>query len=55
VVFTISEIYVKQSGNPYGSTLSKNYLLKCYEETLHKILVFCKEENVWVSIDEQLI
>jgi hypothetical protein len=46
---------VKRSGNPYGSTLTKNYLLKCYKETLHQNIVFFEEENVWVFIDEQLI
>jgi hypothetical protein len=34
------------------STLRKNYLPKCYEETLNKIQVLCRKENIWVSIDE---
>jgi hypothetical protein len=30
----------------------KNYLPKCYEETLNKIRILYGKENIWVSIDE---
>jgi hypothetical protein len=41
-----------QTDPPDESTLRKNYLPECYEETLNKIRVFCGKENIWVSIDE---
>jgi hypothetical protein len=34
------------------TTLRKNYLPKCYEETWNKIRVLCGKENIWMSIDE---
>jgi hypothetical protein len=34
------------------STLRKNYLPKCYKETLNKIRVLWGKENIWVSIDK---
>jgi hypothetical protein len=41
-----------QRDPPDESTLRKNYLPKCYIETLNKIQVLCRKENIWVSTDE---
>jgi hypothetical protein len=41
-----------QTDPPDESTLKKNYLPKCYEETLNKIRVLCGKENIWVSVDK---
>jgi hypothetical protein len=41
-----------QTDPPDESTLRKNYMPKCHEETLNKIRVLCGLENIWVSIDE---
>ncbi|PSN35047.1 hypothetical protein C0J52_15400 [Blattella germanica] len=37
---------------PEESTLRKNYLPKCYDETVQKIRAVCENEKNWVSIDE---
>ena len=37
---------------PDESTLRRNYLPKCYEETLAHIRSICQNEKIWVSIDE---
>jgi hypothetical protein len=41
-----------QRDPPDESTLRKNYLPQCYEETFNKIRVLYGKENIWVSIDE---
>jgi hypothetical protein len=42
-----------QTDSQDKSSLRKNYLPKCYEETLIKIRVLCGKENNLVSIDER--
>jgi hypothetical protein len=39
---------------PDESTFRKDYLHKCYEETLNKIRVLCGKENICVYIDEKI-
>jgi hypothetical protein len=41
-----------QTDPPDESTSRKNYLPKCYEETLNKIQVLCRKENICVSTSE---
>ena len=37
---------------PDESTLRKNYLIKCYEDTLNRILECVNGKKIYVSIDE---
>jgi hypothetical protein len=41
-----------QTDPPDETTFRKHYLPKCYKETLNKIRVLCRKENICVSIDE---
>jgi hypothetical protein len=40
-----------QTDPPDESTLRKTYLPTCYKETLNKIRVLCRKENIWACID----
>jgi hypothetical protein len=37
---------------PTESTLRKNYLASCYEDTINKIRNIVGKDKIWVSIDE---
>jgi hypothetical protein len=37
---------------PTKSTLRKNYLASCYEDTINKIRISVGKSKIWVSIDE---
>jgi hypothetical protein len=37
---------------PTESTLRKNYLASCYEDTINQIRYSVRKNKIWVSIDE---
>lgn len=53
----LKDILVKYTNidPPDESTLRKNYLPKCYEDTVQYIRTVCQDEKIWVCIDEMTL
>ena len=51
---TFNNFLKKYTGQPIPneSTLRKNYLDKCYQQSITKIRDSLKDDNVWISVDE---